>query len=86
MDKPTKKKKYRKIWTALILCLFSWIPLINIAVLLPLALYFIIHQIILIKKSPEEYGGMILSVPCLILIIFLFVMGVRGLIISFTFL
>ena len=54
-----KKKNYSYVWIALVLSLFFWVPLLNIMFFLPLAIFFSIKQIILIKKEPERYGRII---------------------------
>jgi hypothetical protein len=61
-----KKKHYYYAWIALILSLFFWVPILNIVLFLPSAIYLSIKQIMLAKKEPERYGSLIF--PILILV------------------
>ena len=59
------KKDYTYVWLALVLSLFFWVPLLNVVLFLPLAIYLSTKQIRLAKKEPENYGTIIF--PALIL-------------------
>jgi len=78
MEKKKRKKDYSYVWLALILSLLFWVPLLNIIVFLPLAIYLSVKQIKLQKKEPEIYGRMIY--PALILAHSLFSMFISILI------
>jgi len=78
------KKNYTKLWIAILLLFLVWIPLLNIAVILQAAIYLVISQIILIKKHPEKYGGMVLAIVCLIASIVIFALSLYGLITSIS--
>jgi len=56
------KKNYTYAWVALILSLFFWIPILNIVLFLPSAIYLSIKQIRLARKEPEKYGKLIFPV------------------------
>lgn len=56
------KKNHTYVWIALIFSLFFWIPLLNIVLFLPLAIYFSIKQIRFTIKEPETYGRLIFPV------------------------
>jgi hypothetical protein len=65
MEKTKAKKDYSYVWIALILSLFFWVPMLNVLVFLPLAIYLSIRQIQLQKKNQEKYGRFIY--PALVL-------------------
>ncbi|MBW2966253.1 hypothetical protein KY342_04070 [Candidatus Woesearchaeota archaeon] len=66
MEETKRKKDYAYVWIALFLSLFFWVPIINIIVFLPLAIYLSITQIRLQKTDPERYGRLIY--PALVLV------------------
>jgi len=78
------KKNYTKLWIAILLLFLTWIPLLNIAAILPAAIYLVISQMVLIRKQPEKYGGMILAIVCFIGSIVIFALSLYGLITSIS--
>lgn len=79
------KKDYSYVWIAFFLSLFFWVPILNMAVFLPIAMYFSIKQILLIKEDPERYGRKIYpaailahSIFSISMSILIFILSLRG--------
>jgi hypothetical protein len=77
------KKDMDRLWIALLLACFAWVPLINFAFLFG-SFYLTIKQLMLIKKRPEKYGGKVIAIIWLIGFMVLLILSIRGLIISFS--
>ena len=71
-----KKKDRVYAWIALVLLLFSWIPLLGVFLFLPAAMYLSIKQIRLVKRNAKKYGGYWLAVVVLVLSVLSFIAGV----------
>lgn len=71
-----KTKNCSYVATACLLTLFFWVPLLNFAFLSG-AILLSFYQLILIKRDPKTYGGLVCSILCLIFAIYSLVVGIR---------
>lgn len=86
MKKPAKripaKKNYNYPLISLGILLFSWLPLLNVFVILPLSLYFGIKGMLRTRKNPGMYGGFWISLISIIIASALWVISATILILS----
>ena len=78
------KENFVCLWIALVFLLLFLVPLLNVLVFLPLAVFFCMKQILRVKKNPEKYGGFMLSIVILMYVIISYIMSLGILILSIT--
>ncbi|MBD3249752.1 hypothetical protein GF336_06930 [Candidatus Woesearchaeota archaeon] len=83
MENRNVKKKSKNAWVALMVSLFFWVPLLNVIIFLPLAIFLSSKQMVLARKRPDRYGGFVLSMLVLLHASISFIFSLRVLLMSY---